>query len=96
MRERMPQLQGSRVPDSAEGRRLRDALENAQGRELGEAIRLLVTRADLFFEERRKGKSRWFSFVRGVVKVRPFLDVSGVSGTLPSGTRNDTVPETPP
>jgi DNA invertase Pin-like site-specific DNA recombinase len=59
--------------------RLREELERATGPALGEAIRLLVTRCDLFFEERQKGKGRWFSFVKGVIKVRPFLDVSDFS-----------------
>ena len=57
--------------------RLRQELEKATGPALGEVIRLLVTRCDLFFEEKVTGKRRWYSFVKGTVKVRPFLDVSG-------------------
>jgi hypothetical protein len=58
-------------------RSLREVVERATGRKLGEAIRLLVTRADLFFEERTNGGRRWYSFVKGAIKVRPFIDVSG-------------------
>jgi hypothetical protein len=56
---------------------LRAVVENAQGRTLGEAIRGLVSRADLYFDEEHKGGQRGYSFVRGAVKVRPLLDVSG-------------------
>jgi DNA invertase Pin-like site-specific DNA recombinase len=63
-------------------RQLRKRVENARGRDLGEAIRLLVSRADLYFEEETNGGRRWYSFVKGVVKVRPLLNVqgSGASG----------------
>jgi DNA invertase Pin-like site-specific DNA recombinase len=60
--------------------RLRDLgeqLREARGPKLGEVLRLLVSRADLYFEERVNGKRRWYSFVKGVVKVRPILDVQG-------------------
>jgi DNA invertase Pin-like site-specific DNA recombinase len=56
-------------------------LHKATGPKLGEALRLLVTRADLYFEERHKGKRKWYSFVKGVVKVRPVLDVQGFAAS---------------
>jgi hypothetical protein len=58
-------------------RTLGEQLHKAKGKKLGEVLRLLVSRADLYFEEKTKGKRRWYSFVRGVVKVRPVLDVTG-------------------
>jgi hypothetical protein len=63
-------------------RTLGEQLHKAKGKKLGEVLRLLVSRADLYFEEKTKGKRRWFSFVKGVVKVRPILDVTsfGQSG----------------
>jgi DNA invertase Pin-like site-specific DNA recombinase len=60
--------------------RLRDLgaqLKRANGKQLGQVLRLLVSRADLYFEEQANGKKRWYSFLRGVVKVRPVLDVKG-------------------
>jgi DNA invertase Pin-like site-specific DNA recombinase len=60
--------------------RLRDLgeqLHKAKGKKLGEVLRLLISRADLYFEEKVTGKRRWYSFVKGVVKVRPVLDVQG-------------------
>jgi DNA invertase Pin-like site-specific DNA recombinase len=60
--------------------RLRDLgqqLRKARGPKLGEVLRLLVSRADLYFEEKVNGGRRWYSFVKGVVKVRPVLDVQG-------------------
>jgi hypothetical protein len=58
-------------------RTLGEQLRKANGRKLGEVIRLLVSRVDLYFEEKTNGKRRWYSFVKGVVKVRPILDVQG-------------------
>jgi hypothetical protein len=58
-------------------RRLGEQMHRAQGRQLGEVLRLVVARADLYFEERTKGKRKWYAFVKGVVKVRPILDVKG-------------------
>jgi hypothetical protein len=52
-------------------------LRKAKGKQLGEVIRLVVSRADLYFEEKFTGKQKWYSFVKGVVKVRPILDVQG-------------------
>jgi hypothetical protein len=57
-------------------RELREQLRKAKGRKLGEVLQLLVRRADLYFEEQVNGGRRWYSFVKGVVKVRPVLDVT--------------------
>src|SRR5262249_44775377 len=54
---------------------LGEQLHKAKGKKLGEALRLLISRADLYFEEKTNGKRRWYSFVKGVVKIRPILDV---------------------
>jgi hypothetical protein len=56
-------------------RSLGEQLHNAKGKQLGEVLRLLVSRADLYFQEQTKGKKRWYAFTKGVVKVRPVLDV---------------------
>jgi DNA invertase Pin-like site-specific DNA recombinase len=56
-------------------RKLGEQLHKAKGQQLGEVLRLLVSRADLYFQEQTKGKKRWYAFVKGVVKVRPVLDV---------------------
>jgi len=58
-------------------RTLGEQLHQAKGPKLGEVLRLLVSRADLYFEERARGKRRWYAFVKGVVKLRPILDVKG-------------------
>jgi site-specific DNA recombinase len=58
-------------------RELRETLEQATGRQLGEVLRHLISRADLYFEEQHKGKRKWYSFVKGVIKVRPLLSVPG-------------------
>jgi DNA invertase Pin-like site-specific DNA recombinase len=58
-------------------RELGEMLRTAKGRQLGEVIGMIVSRADLYFEEKTKGKRRWYSFVKGVVKVRPVLSVQG-------------------
>jgi DNA invertase Pin-like site-specific DNA recombinase len=56
-------------------RTLGEQLHKAKGKKLGEVLRLLISRADLYFEEKTNGGKRWYSFVKGVVKVRPILDV---------------------
>ena len=56
-------------------RSLGEQLKKAKGKKLGEVLRLLISRADLYFEERTNGGKRWYSFVKGVVKIRPILDV---------------------
>jgi hypothetical protein len=55
-------------------RTLGDQLHKAKGRKLGEVLRLLVSRVELHFEERFKGKKRKYAFVKGEVMVRPILD----------------------
>jgi hypothetical protein len=56
-------------------RSLAGELRRATGPEVGAVLRRLVSRADLYFEERSNGGRRWYSFVKGVVKLRPVLDV---------------------
>src|SRR5262249_45347035 len=58
-------------------RSLGEKLRQAKGPQLGEGLRVVVSRADLYFAEKTTGKRRWYSFVKGVVKVRPVLDVQG-------------------
>jgi hypothetical protein len=60
-------------------RALREELERAKGRKLGEAIGLLVTKAELFFEERHEGRKRHYPLVKAVLRVRRLLDDPGVS-----------------
>jgi DNA invertase Pin-like site-specific DNA recombinase len=56
-------------------RSLAGELRRATGPEVGAVLRRLISRADLYFEEKANGGKRWYSFVKGVVKVRPVLDV---------------------
>jgi hypothetical protein len=51
--------------------RLYDTLRD----KLGEVLRLLVSRADVYFEPAQRGRRQWYRFARGVVKLRPILDV---------------------
>ena len=60
-------------------RDLRRALEKAKGRKLGEAIRLVVSRAELYFGEERSGPKGGYPFLKAVLKLRPLLGVSGFS-----------------
>jgi hypothetical protein len=61
---------------------LRERLEKAGRQELGEVLRLLISRVDLYFEPREKGKKRWFQFIKGAIKLRPILDVQGCASQL--------------
>jgi hypothetical protein len=45
--------------------------------QLGEVLRLLVSRVDLYFEPTQNGKRMWYRFVKGAIKLRPILDVQG-------------------
>jgi hypothetical protein len=66
--------------------RLRDELramtpklrENAE--KFREVVKRLCSRVDLFFEAEARGRRLWYRCVRGIVKLRPVLTVSG-SGT---------------
>jgi len=62
-------------------RHLGEELRKAKGPALGRVLRLLVSRADLYFEEKTNGGKRWYSFVKGVVKVRPVLDVQAFASS---------------
>jgi hypothetical protein len=61
---------------------LRERLAEAPPDKLGEVLRLLVTRVDVYFEPVTKGKRQWYRFTRGVVKLRPILDVQGCDEQL--------------
>jgi hypothetical protein len=60
---------------------LREQLELAyrQGKKelLGEIIRQMVSRVDVYFEPVQTGRRTWFRFVKSAIKVRPLLTVSG-------------------
>jgi DNA invertase Pin-like site-specific DNA recombinase len=60
---------------------LREQLEEARRTDnrplLGECIRLLVSRVDVYFEQVQKGKKEWSRFSKGVIKLRPLLRVQG-------------------
>jgi DNA invertase Pin-like site-specific DNA recombinase len=64
-------------------RELGRLLDTAQGKELGEVLRALILRADLYFQERHNGKRLVYDFVRAEVRPRPALDVKayGRSGS---------------
>ena len=54
---------------------LRDRLADAPPDKLGEVLRLLVSRVDVFFEPVEKGRKQRHRFSRGVVTLRPILEV---------------------
>ena len=66
---------------------LRDRLEKLRAvaddpqapghKELGEVLRLIVSRVDLHFEDQPRGKKSEFVMVKGVVKLRPLLSIQG-------------------
>jgi DNA invertase Pin-like site-specific DNA recombinase len=56
---------------------LRDRLQEAKPENLRAVLRLLVNRIDLYFEDGPRQKKQWFRFVKGVVKLRPQLDLAG-------------------
>jgi hypothetical protein len=61
---------------------LRDVADDPQApghKELGEVLRLIVSRVVLYFENQPQGKRPEFVMVKGVVKLRPLLSVSGSS-----------------
>jgi DNA invertase Pin-like site-specific DNA recombinase len=57
---------------------LPESLRKAKPENLRAVLRLLVYRIDLYFEE-PEGRPRrgWYRFAKGVVKLRPVLDLSG-------------------
>jgi hypothetical protein len=71
-------------------RELRAALEQeakappgaADRAKLGEVLRLLVTRVDLYFEPEQHGRRVYYRFVKGAVKVRPILAFKGCGEDL--------------
>jgi hypothetical protein len=62
-------------------RSLGEELRRATGPAVGAVLRRLISRADLYFEEKTNGGKRWYSFVKGVVKVRPVLDVQAFASS---------------
>jgi hypothetical protein len=50
-------------------------LTDAPRDKLGEILRLLIARVDVYFEDVQKGKRQWCRFCKGVLKLRPILDV---------------------
>jgi DNA invertase Pin-like site-specific DNA recombinase len=56
---------------------LPDGREETVRRRLGEVIRLLVSRVDVYFEPVDGEKRNRYRFVKGVVKMRPLLSVQG-------------------
>jgi hypothetical protein len=46
-------------------------------RRLGEVIRLLVSRVDVYFEPEKKAKRVFYRFAKGVIRMRPLLEVKG-------------------
>jgi DNA invertase Pin-like site-specific DNA recombinase len=72
---------------------LREQLKKArkQGRPelLGEVIRQMVSRVDVYFEPAEGGKRRWFRFAKAAIKLRPVVDVTGCdTQSSPSLLRN--------
>jgi DNA invertase Pin-like site-specific DNA recombinase len=61
--------------------RLGEAVAGGQGEEfrrrLGEVIRLLVSRVDVYFTPEAKAKRTFYRFARGVIRMRPLLEVQG-------------------
>jgi hypothetical protein len=56
---------------------LRKARRQGKSELLGEVIRQMVSRVDVYFEPAGMGKRRWFRFAKAVVKIRPVLEVTG-------------------
>ncbi len=56
---------------------LRERLADAPPDKLGDVLRLLVSRVDVYFEPVEKGRRQWYRFSKGVVKLRPVIDVQG-------------------
>jgi DNA invertase Pin-like site-specific DNA recombinase len=61
--------------------RLGEALKGGMGEEsrrsLGEVIRLLVSRVDVYFQPENKAKRVFYRFAKGVIRMRPLLEVQG-------------------
>jgi hypothetical protein len=60
---------------------LRQGLQTAGREKLGELLRRLVSRVDLYFEPYEGKNKTWFRFAKGVIKLRPALEVES-SGAL--------------
>jgi DNA invertase Pin-like site-specific DNA recombinase len=57
-------------------RKLKDAPHKAKPEKLREVIRLLVSRVDLYWDEAGPSPSKtWFHFAKGIIKVRPVLEI---------------------
>jgi DNA invertase Pin-like site-specific DNA recombinase len=57
---------------------LRESLRKARSENLRAVLRLLVWRVDLYFDQpEAQQRGAWCRFAKGVVKLRPVLDISG-------------------
>jgi hypothetical protein len=56
-------------------------LKTASGPELGELLRRIVSRVDVFWEPVARGRKTWYLFSRGVVKLRPVVELGGTEGS---------------
>jgi DNA invertase Pin-like site-specific DNA recombinase len=56
---------------------LRGELDDAPPDRLGEVLRQLVSRVDVYFEAETTGRRTWYRFRKGVLKLRPILTVPG-------------------
>jgi hypothetical protein len=66
LRDRLQELQGIAGDPDAPGRK-----------DLGEVLRQLVSRVDLYFEGQPRGTRCWFTLTRGTIKLRPLLSIEG-------------------
>jgi hypothetical protein len=57
---------------------LREKLEQADPAALRRVFQEMISRVDLYFEPQPKVQRTWYRFTRGVVKLRPQLEVVGI------------------
>jgi DNA invertase Pin-like site-specific DNA recombinase len=70
---------------------LKDQLADPQPERLRATMRQLVSRIDLYFQEWETPSRRlWYRFAKGIIKLRPQLDVAGTGGVSnPVGSGTD-------
>jgi DNA invertase Pin-like site-specific DNA recombinase len=85
--------QAENVPTKELGRRveqavhrlgtLREDLRKAKPEQLRAVLMQMISRIDLYFQHGDRSRRQWYRFAKGVVKLRPFVEVTG-SGALAS------------